>query len=235
MSYSPEMRRDSLLENLLFGNELGESAYAYFESEWNEVHLLPASLQLLKERRYEEVAQILSHERAHQSIVQSGMVIPSVELLHRSVEFFLGMQETTDPVDKLIQSALRNIFHLGIHATFLSMVPEEEAQAHTQEFIYALERLPRHKTQTLRKEALDGIHLLWGHAQEFFPPSWMLLSAQYFLMSQDLQRPPEESATGRGLSLLFREDLRDRVACSFQWEGNCKTASTAFRKLREIP
>src|SRR4029434_10468264 len=87
--FSPKMTGSTLLQNIFCSQDPKDSPYAFFDPEWGDIHLLPPAINLLKKGQYEAVTQILVHERAHQRVIQSGMVMPSHELLHRSISHFL--------------------------------------------------------------------------------------------------------------------------------------------------
>ncbi len=222
----------TLMEMAVCGARHDDSTYAYWESEWGEIHLLPRTIELLRRREYAAVAEILSHELAHQWTSQSGLVRPTIQLFHHGVAHFIAGQSLESPWQELFFKVFQAPLVVALQCRFLSQVPEEEAQAYSRNFVYSMEKLGAERGVVL-PTALASYDLLWREAQENFPIDWQRLSFQYFLLAWELQRPLGRAETHEGWLGLFKADLQSRLDCARDEAQHCQD-SEALRILREL-
>src|SRR5262249_42083779 len=151
-------------------------------------------------------------------------------MLHHSISHFLGKNDPNHSWKNSLAHLFQEVLHVAIQCTFHS--PEEEAQAHAQDFSYAVRKLSNKGSRETSLISLDRIDDSWKHAQEYFPPSWLRLSAQYFALAQDIQKSFMEPKFRSFLFSLFKDDLETRLACATQDSQHCKSPSKSMKELR---
>lgn len=163
------------------------SAWDAFVDAKQTIYFLPATIQKLKEGRYEEVLEILAHEAAHLKTLQKGLVKPSEELMHHGLTLFIAAAFQNSFWEALFFTFFREQFHTLAQCRLLPLIPEEELYAHQTELGYvALQGMEASTIQT-RQEALQFIEDTWKALREELPPGWDFFAARYYGLALTLE------------------------------------------------
>jgi hypothetical protein len=224
-----------LLESMFCRNNFLESAYAYFDSKTSQIFLLPPTLPWLKAGDFESVAQVLAHEAAHRKVIESGLVMPTPELLGRSLSLFIQNRIEANFFEGLLFTLFGSVLGQAAHCNLMPMIPEEEVQAHAKEVSYAFTRAHGRIDADMVDEALTGTQRLWGHLFRHFPPEWLAFSAEYlFLAGEQRSSWMEKSSRAREIFEWFRLDFKAWRDCADEQIDYCELPSPWLKDLKEM-
>lgn len=165
-------------------SEITEDSYAYYTPAEDRIYLLPRSIRLLMENDYAAVAQTLAHEVSHRENAQSGLVMPSDEMLQRSFEYFHAQVDHASPAWGIAISALGQDFFHGLSCNRLPLLPEEEIDAFLRDLSYGEAQAPARQSIATHEESADAVAWLIGQVHREFPSQWGALLSDYVRLGQ---------------------------------------------------
>lgn len=164
------------------------TSYASFQRDTGTIYVHPMGIQLLMEEDFEVFAQVLAHERAHQRVLESGLVPPSGEILNHAVDFFLNRTAERNLFDFFLIALFRDDLERILQCRLMPLVFEEEIQAFGNELGYAKEKRLESKTEELQREAHDIRNALTQTLERHIPENWRKLSLEYIATAETIHR-----------------------------------------------
>jgi hypothetical protein len=159
---------------------------AFYDSETDRIVLMPEAILLLEEGKYDQVAPLLAHERAHRKSFINGLVVPSEQMLAHSLDSFLGRVAQKGFFGRAWVYFFGEATYRGASCRLLPLRPEEEIHAYHSQFRYAREKDLEKKNPDSFKDILNYASELWEILDYHFPPAWSFLASQYYYLAKSL-------------------------------------------------
>ncbi|HKY64559.1 MAG TPA: hypothetical protein VJR29_14225 [bacterium] len=178
LHYATEMPREGC------ASELTEDSYAYYTTREDRIYLLPRSIRLLRKNDFAAVAQTLAHEVAHRDTARNGLVLPSDEMMYRSLQYFHGLVAEDSLLQGVALSLLGPNFFDALSCRRLPMIPEEEIHAFMSDLSYGRSQSFARQSPATQRESIEAVSWLIEQVHREFPPSWNGLLADYVRLAE---------------------------------------------------
>ncbi|HKX12999.1 MAG TPA: hypothetical protein VJP40_07595 [bacterium] len=164
---------------------LGDDAvYAYYTPTTDQILLMPLAIRLMQEKDYPGVAQILAHEVAHRKNSQAGLVIPSDQLLQRSLDLFFHSAGEEIPLFGMVTGIFGPALRQELSCRRLPFLLEEEIDAHSKDLDYARSQPFLVQSEKMHQESVESLVWYLEQLDARFPSAWRTLAANYVRLAQ---------------------------------------------------
>lgn len=158
--------------------------YAFYTTHDDRILLLPRTIRLMQARDFSAAAQVVAHEVAHRENAQSGLILPSIEMMQQSVGLFLGRAAEENPVYGIFLGLSDPLIRMELMCRRLPMLPEEELDAFSVDLNYGRGQPLMLQSLETQEESIDAIVWLIEQVDREFPPAWRSLMADYVNLAQ---------------------------------------------------
>jgi hypothetical protein len=191
--YDPALLASVIQAKLQYSPELpahecqipgSEEVYAYYTPATNQILLMPPAIRLLQENDYAGVAQILAHEVAHRENSQAGLIIPSDQLLQRSLDLFFYSAGEESPLFGMVTGFMGPQLRQELSCRRLPFLLEEELDAHSTDLEYGQSQPFLVQSEKMYRESVESLVWYLEQLESKFPSAWRVLAANYVKLAQ---------------------------------------------------
>ena len=165
-----------------------DGVYAYYTPATDQILLMPLAIRLLQEKDYPGVAQILAHEVAHRKNSQAGLVIPSDQLMQRSLDLFFHSAGEGSPLFGMVTGIFGSGLRQELSCRRLPFLLEEELDAHSTDLDYGRSQPFLIQSEKMHRESTESLVWYLEQLDQKFPSSWRALAANYVRLAQALKQ-----------------------------------------------
>ena len=161
-----------------------EEAYAYYTPATDQILLMPPAIRLLQQNDYAGVAQILAHEVSHRENAQRNLVIPSDQLMQRSLELFFARSGAENPLFGMLTNYMGPQLWKELSCRRLPFLLEEEVDAHAKDLEYGRSRPFLVQSAKMHQESTESLEWYLEQLEKKFPGAWRSLAADYVALAR---------------------------------------------------